>query len=147
MKKKISILLTSLATLIILFSATIAHHHHHHGWVHVVMDFCSMTDCEVDHGSQHCHDLDHQESYDQDCVFEKEYVSASSEDLKLGNIEKYHIFNSFLLFYINDNRLKKFNNEEAEIIYKSYVLPYVASYISFSKGLRSPPQLSFSILV
>lgn len=146
MKKIISITITSLATLIILLSATLAHHHHQE-WVHLVMDTCNMTNCDLDQSITHCHDLPDHSDFDKDCVFEKDYVSACSYDIKFGGLEKQIFHNPFLLYCINDNQLKKFNEAEKKLIYKQYKLPYIPTYVASSVGLRAPPTSLLSSLI
>lgn len=146
MKKIISITITSLATLIILLSATLAHHHHQE-WVHLVMDTCNMTNCDLDQSITHCHDLPDHSDFDKDCVFEKDYVSASSYDIKFGGLEKQIFHNPFLLYCINDNQLKKISEAEKKLIYKQYKLPYIPTYVASSVGLRAPPTSLLSSLI
>lgn len=141
MRKFISILLTSLATLTILFSTALAHHHHQE-WVHVGVDIYENLDC-----CEHA-DGDHTSDYDSNCVFEKEYITASSlDDIQLAAAEQQPFANPFLLFFINDNQLKKYDELSFDIAYRAYVFPNIPSFITFSKGLRAPPTISSYSLV
>lgn len=140
MKKYLSISLTSVATLIILLSAVIPHHHHGER-VCIIMDLCDVLDGFDSAHENHGGNDDIED--DKTCVFEKEYLTSSPHDdlvFKIGANDDQPSLSHFLLFYINENRLKKYISRfGSQVNYEEYIDPHGFSFLEFCKGLRSPP--------
>lgn len=131
MKKASSIVLTYLATAIMLFASVVPHHHHGRTTCFV------LEECNGHHGTSKGHDIEDEEL----CVIKGNLLTSKTSYNNAFDLLKFNppIYLNFFVFHFHNINLIDYLESNKK--YKPYIYPKKTIQISFIKGQRAPPYL------